>query len=137
MIRLANQKCKPIVTATQMLESMIEKPRPTRAECTDVANAVLDGSDSVMLSGETAGGKYPIEAVQIMSEICKEAEGCINYLNVFDDVLTEQMRRGIFSTGESVTSAAVSTARKINASVIIVLTEHGNSARLISKYRPE
>ena len=137
MIRLANQKCKPIVTATQMLESMIEKPRPTRAEATDVANAVLDGSDCVMLSGETAGGKYPVEAVTIMSEVCREAEGCLNYFNLYEDTIKEQVLNGRFSTGEGVTSAAVTTARKIGASLIIVLTEHGNSARLLAKYRPE
>nr|AIT69995.1 pyruvate kinase [Dictyopteris undulata] len=137
MIRRANIMGKPVVTATQMLESMITNPRPTRAECTDVANAVLDGSDCVMLSGETANGEYPIEAVTMMSRTCCEAECALNY-----DALYQAMRNTVnaeipTSPAESVASSAVKTAIDLKASMVVVLTETGTTARLLAKYRPE
>jgi pyruvate kinase len=134
MIDKANLAGKPIITATQMLESMIKNPRPTRAEATDVANAVLDGTDCVMLSGETANGAYPFNAVDIMARLCVEAEQCINYENVFN-LITKYTSKPV-TTNEAVCSAAVKTAVDINASLIIVITETGGTARLVAKYRP-
>ena len=104
MIEKANIAAKPIVTATQMLESMINAPRPTRAEASDVANAVLDGTDCVMLSGECANGGYPINAVSIMSKICVEAEATLNYRNVFNDI-------------KASTPTPISTAEAVSAAV--------------------
>ncbi|KAE9076473.1 Pyruvate kinase [Phytophthora fragariae] len=137
MIRKANIAGKPVVTATQMLESMIKAPRPTRAECTDVANAVLDGTDAVMLSGETANGDYPTEAVSMMSKICVQAEGAIHYNELYQALHNSVLDTyGQMDTQEAITSSAVKTAIDINAKMIVVLTESGNTARLVSKFRP-
>ncbi|RYH14562.1 pyruvate kinase [archaeon] len=137
MITKSNLAGKPVVTATQMLESMITNPRPTRAECSDVANAVLDGSDCVMLSGETANGDYPTAAAQMMANICLEAESIIDYDAHYDHLHHLMLKSGVaLAPPESITSSAVKTARDIGAKAIIVLTETGSSARLISKYRP-
>jgi len=137
MIRKANIAGKPVVTATQMLESMIKSPRPTRAECTDVANAVLDGTDAVMLSGETANGEYPLEAVQMMAKICVQAEGAIHYDELYQALRNSVLETaGAMSTQEAIASSAVKTAIDICAKMIVVLTETGTTARLIAKYRP-
>ncbi|KAJ0396171.1 hypothetical protein P43SY_006214 [Pythium insidiosum] len=137
MIRKANIAGKPVVTATQMLESMIKSPRPTRAECTDVANAVLDGTDCVMLSGETANGEYPVDAVQMMAKICVQAEGAIHYDELYQALRNSVLETsGAMSTQEAIASSAVKTAIDICAKMIVVLTETGTTARLISKYRP-
>ncbi|GLT79491.1 hypothetical protein SLA2020_509770 [Shorea laevis] len=134
MIQKANILGKPIVTATQMLESMIKSPRPTRAEATDVANAVLDGTDCVMLSGETAAGAYPELAVQTMARVCLEAEDFINYGDLFKRIM--QTAPMPMSPLESLASSAVSTASIIKAAMILVLTRKGFTAKLVSKYRP-
>lgn len=107
MIEKANIEAKPIVTATQMLESMIKAPRPTRAEASDVANAVLDGTDAVMLSGECANGDYPTQAVAIMAAICVEAENTLNYKKVFDEIKTSTVAP--ITTAEAVASAVCSS----------------------------
>ena len=140
MIRKCNLAGKPVVTATQMLDSMISSPRPTRAEATDVANAVLDGTDCVMLSGETAAGAYPIDSVSTMRSICEEAEKCINNYDISRALIEETLRAKPdgepMSVIESLASSAVLTAAKVQASLIVVLAANGSASRLISKYRP-
>jgi pyruvate kinase len=134
MIFKCNVAGKPVVTATQMLESMIKSPRPTRAEATDVANAVLDGTDCVMLSGETAAGAYPELAVQTMAKICVKAECTVDYGNVFK-TLTKATALPL-SPIESLASSAVRTANSSKAALILVLTRGGTTASLVAKYRP-
>lgn len=139
MIRKCNLAGKPVTTATQMLESMIKNPRPTRAECTDVANATIDGTDSVMLSGETAGGSYPLRAVNMMARTVLEAEGVTNWDQLYRAirVSTLEESKEPMSVTESCASSAVKTSIDLNAKMIIVCTETGNTARLVAKYRPE
>lgn len=137
MISKCNVAGKPVVTATQMLESMIKNPRPTRAESTDVANAVFDGSDCVMLSGETAKGDYPVEAVQTMAGICREAEAALDYNTQFQNLRQSLRKRGGASVTETITSSSVKTAYDLEAAVILCLTESGTTARMVCKYRPK
>ncbi|CAN4080933.1 unnamed protein product [Withania somnifera] len=134
MIYKCNLAGKPVVTATQMLESMIKSPRPTRAEATDVANAVLDGTDCVMLSGESAAGAYPELAVKIMSRICLEAESSLDYAVIFKEMI--RCTPLPMSPLESLASSAVRTANKAKAKLIVVLTRGGSTAKLVAKYRP-
>jgi pyruvate kinase len=131
VIRRAFEFRRPVITATQMLESMIENPRPTRAEANDVANAVLDGTDAVMLSGETAVGKYPCEAVEIMSRIVVEAESYRLREPMPEHLAAEQL-----SMAETICEAMAHAARDLAIRAIAVFTETANSARMLSKYRP-
>ena len=133
VIRRAAVWRKPVITATQMLESMIENPRPTRAEASDVANAIFDGSDSVMLSAETATGQYPREAVAMMSRIVIEAES-----NMGEFTLPRRRRdRHGLSVAETICESIAHAAEDLPMGAIAVFTETGNTARMISKYRPQ
>lgn len=134
MIRKSYQAFKPVVTATQMLESMIENSRPTRAEVSDVANAIYDSTSAVMLSGETAVGKYPIETVKLMKSTILEAEKDFNYREFFYKDAAQQVFHDISS---SVALASVKTAYSAHAKALIALTTSGFTARLMGRFRPE
>jgi pyruvate kinase len=133
VIRRAGAWRKPVITATQMLESMIENPRPTRAEASDVANAIFDGSDAVMLSAETASGQYPRESVSIMSRIVVEAE---ENMSDFMQPRRRREHRGL-SIAETICESISHSAEDLPMGAIAVFTETGNTARMISKYRPK
>ncbi|MBW6517924.1 MAG: pyruvate kinase [ANME-2 cluster archaeon] len=132
LVRKSNQAGKPVITATQMLRSMVDNPRPTRAETADVANAVLDGTDAVMLSEETAVGQFPVEAVRMMSRIAAKIETSMD----FHDVMSIRN----LPEGESITEAigrsAITIARQVKAAAIITPTGQGKTARVVARYRP-
>merc|ERR1711988_541325 len=136
IISKCNMKGKFVVTATQMLDSMERAPRPTRAEATDVLNAVLDGTDVVMLSGETANGKFPVQSVATMRRICEQAEGVLNYKQLYLNMRNITLSSGFMTPVESVCSSAVKTTVDSECKLIVALTETGQTARNIAKYRP-
>ncbi|MEG0133226.1 MAG: pyruvate kinase [Clostridium sp.] len=133
IIEKCNIAGKPVITATQMLDSMIRNPRPTRAEASDVANAIFDGTDAIMLSGETANGKYPVEVVKTMAQIAIKAEQYINYEENFG----KRKKVHVPNVPNAISVATCNTAMELNASAIITATQSGQTARQISKYRPE
>jgi pyruvate kinase len=134
IIHSCNKVGKPVITATQMLESMIHNPRPTRAETSDIANAILDGSDAVMLSGETAVGKYPLEAVKMMGRVADDVEK--------DPLLRERIFHPDVPSGtdcdlpEIISAAACEVAENVGAAAILAFTQTGRTAALVAKYRP-
>ncbi|MFD2176416.1 pyruvate kinase PykF [Veronia pacifica] len=130
MIEKCNRARKMVITATQMLDSMIKNPRPTRAEAGDVANAIMDGTDAVMLSGESAKGKYPIEAVSIMAQICERTDGAMKA------EMGSRLDSSRLRITEAVCKGAVDSAEKLGAPLIVVATQAGKSARSIRKYFP-
>jgi len=132
LIRKANQAAKPVITATQMLKSMVDNPRPTRAEVTDVANAILDGSDAIMLSEETAIGKYPVETVKMMSKIAVSIEQSFP----FREWISRYRKGDQLSAPEAVALSACQIAESIRASAIVATTKSGSTTRLVAKYRP-
>merc|ERR1712240_780402 len=138
MISKCNRAGKPVICATQMLESMVKKPRPTRAGASDVANAILDGADCVMLSGETAKGDFPVICVKTMAKIAKEAESCVWNERMFEDIMrTEAMNtKSECNITNTTAVSAVLASYKCKAAAIVVLTASGNTSHIVSKYRP-
>ena len=132
LIKKANQCGKPVITATEMLESMVKSPTPTRAEATDVANAVLDGTDAVMTSEETTIGKYPVEVVETMTRIVLEAEPAIPH----EQILYEKGRDIILELNDATAKAACQIANQLGAKAIVTFTTGGTTALRVSKYRP-
>ncbi len=133
LISKANLAGKPVITATQMLDSMMRNPRPTRAEVTDVANAILDGSSSIMLSGETAAGKYPVEAVKTMHNIAIRTEESLDY----SELLKLKTNRAEITTTNAISKATCTTAQDLGAAAIITATSSGHTAKSVSKFRPK
>lgn len=132
IIQMANQFNKPVITATQMLDSMVNSPRPTRAEITDVANAVLDGTDALMLSAETASGQYPVECIQTMDEIIREIESSSD--SIYHKLSLENE---LMNDPSAIAASAAYTALKLDAKVIVCLTTSGKTAGIISGFRPK
>ncbi|OXS53229.1 pyruvate kinase [Cohnella sp. CIP 111063] len=133
MIEKCNRVGKPVITATQMLDSMQRNPRPTRAEASDVANAIFDGTDAIMLSGETAAGKYPVESVETMARIAESAESALHYREIF----TKQANAQQTSVTEAISQAVANSALDLEAKAIVTSTESGYTARMVSKYKPK
>ncbi len=138
IIRLCNRMGKPVITATQMLQSMVEHPRPTRAEASDVANAILDGSDAVMLSNETAVGRYPVEAVAMMARIAEKVESSASfpYAQLLTPEAGEPPLPPSAMISRAISRATVEIARECHAKAIITSTESGRTARSVSRHRP-
>lgn len=132
LIQKSNEKGKPVITATQMLDSMVRNPRPTRAEASDVANAIFDGSDATMLSGETAQGDYPVESVKMMASIARKTEGSINYKEKLNMKKTEIKT----DVTNAISHATCTTAAELDAACIVTVTKSGSTARMVSKFRP-
>ena len=132
LIKKCNILGKPVITATQMLDSMIRNPRPTRAEVTDVANAIFDGTDAIMLSGETAAGKYPLESVKTMASIARRAEQTLDY----EELLKTKVKLRQLNITNAISHATCTTAIDLKASAIITATASGYTARMVSSYRP-
>lgn len=133
MIKKCNRVGKPVITATQMLDSMQRNPRPTRAEASDVANAIFDGTDAIMLSGESAAGKYPEESVKTMARIAERAESALEYREIF----LKQSQAQQTSVTEAISQAVANSALDLDAKAIVTSTESGYTARMVSKYRPK
>ncbi|MHB1347867.1 MAG: pyruvate kinase [Candidatus Humimicrobiaceae bacterium] len=133
IIKKANLAGKPVITATQMLDSMIRNPRPTRAEVSDVANAIIDGSDAIMLSGETAAGKFPIEAFEMMLKIINKTENTLNYREFIQKNFEIQQK----TITDAISFASCDIANDLNAKAILTSTQSGNTARQISKNKPK
>lgn len=133
IIRSANRSGRFVITATQMLESMVWAPRPTRAEASDVANAVLDGTDAVMLSAETATGRYPVETVATMSRVIARTE---EYEETLSDIQFHRMNEQVKTIGEAITASAVQSTNSLDVSALVAFTHSGRTARLISRFRP-
>lgn len=133
LIKKCNQAGKPVVTATHMLDSMVRNPRPTRAEASDVANAIFDGSDAVMLSGETAIGKFPVEAVETMARIAVRTEKALNYKSILKDKRIDSPR----TVTDAISHATCTIAMDLRAHAIITPTVSGFTARMVSRYRPQ
>jgi len=134
MITKANMAGKIVITATQMLESMINNPRPTRAEASDVANAIFDGTDAIMLSGETAKGAYPVEAVKMMDRIARRVEDSIDYAN---PLWRRQHRPDVINVTNAITYATCSMSADLDAACIVTVTKTGFTGRMVAKYRPD
>ena len=132
IIKKCNRVGKPVITATQMLQSMIDAPYPTRAEVTDIANSIFDGTDAIMLSGETAVGRYPVEAVQVMMKIALNIEAALPYSKMLLDKGADLVPQ----TDDAISYAACHTAHQLGAAAIVAFTKSGSTARRVAKYRP-
>jgi len=132
IIKKCNRAGKPVITVTQMLESMIHNPRPTRAEASDVANAILDGTDAVMLSGETAIGLYPVEAVEVMARIALQTETALPYARILESESSELSH----TVTDAISYSTCVIAQDLRAAAVIISTKTGYTAKMVSKYRP-